>query len=42
LEQRERQINRVPAEAIRARADDRGGGLSCTYGRAGSRNFATE
>jgi hypothetical protein len=39
LEQGERQIDRVPAEAIRARADDYGGGLSAGHRRAGCPEF---
>jgi len=39
LEHGERQIDRVPAEAIRARADDHGGGLSGGYGSAGCTKF---
>src|SRR5215470_4972265 len=39
LEHRERQIDRVPAEAIGARPDDRGGWLSGGYRRAGGPEF---
>src|SRR5262245_41331603 len=35
----ERQIDRVPAEAIGARSDDHGGWLSCGHGRAGRPEF---
>src|SRR5262244_2821081 len=39
LEHGERQIDRVPAEAIRARADDHGGWLSGRHGSAGCPEF---
>jgi hypothetical protein len=39
LEQLERQINRVPAEAIWARPDDHGGCLSGRHRRAGGSEF---
>jgi hypothetical protein len=39
LEHGERQIDRVPAEAIRARADDHGGGLSGRHRSAGCPEF---
>src|SRR5262244_3442901 len=39
LEHGERQIDRVPAEAIRARADDHGGGLSGGHGSTGCAKF---
>ena len=39
LEHGERQIDGVPAEVIRALANDHGGGLSGRYGRAGCPEF---
>ena len=42
LEQGERQLDRVPAEAIRAPADDQGGGLSGGHRRVGCPEFRNQ
>lgn len=42
LQQRECQVHRIPAEAIRTRLDDRRGGLARGYGVPAARNRCTE